>query len=326
MKNKALKRLHKIFRYVFSTKNFYHGIEQCDANCGFWPSFVVDRLGIDPAKGELAFMSTSCLPDLLWINRSRNKVLYIPENIHAKWSYWRIWENCWTWKNAPTLSIGFDYSDHTKYLRFPYWIETIFPPTATYEDIGRFIDKYNYSDSTARNKSCAFVCRKDYYGDRAVIADLVGSILQISYPSDFRHNDDDLHDKYDNNKNAYLRQFRFNLCPENTNNLGYVTEKVFQAIQAGCIPVYWGNEGYPEPDILNPEAIVYIDIYKPSEGLELLKHLNDDPIAYADFISKPRFLPGAEDAIYGYFVRAEQRLRQILQVGNENNLTIQRGA
>ena len=318
MKSPTLKRLHKILRYLFSNKSFYHNIEQCDANCAYWPRFIVDRLGIEPEKGEVAVMSTSSIPDLLWITRSRYKVLYTLENIHAKWSTWKNWENCWTWNNAPTLSIGFDYSDQPKYLRFPYWLLTSFPPTVTYEDVVSFIDKYNYSDSTARNKSCAFVCRKDYYGDRAGTADLVESILQVSYPSDFRHNDDDLHDKFGDDKIAYLRQFRFNLCPENTNDLGYVTEKVFQAIQAGCIPIYWGNEGYPEPDILNPEAIVYIDMNNPKEGLALLKHLNENPDAYADFISRPRFNPGAEDAIYGFFERAEQKFRQILLDGNVN--------
>ena len=144
-----------------------------------------------------------------------------------------------------------------------------------------------------------------------MIADLVGSVLQISYPSDFRHDDDDLRGKYNNDKIAYLQQFRFNLCPENTNNYGYVTEKVFQAIQSGCIPIYWGNEGYPEPDVLNPEAIVYIDMRNPTEGLSLLKNLNEDPAAYADFISRPRSLPAAADAIYSYFERAEQKFRQV---------------
>ena len=316
MKNETLKRLHKIFRYALSRKNYYHNIELCDANCAYWPIFIADRLGIEPQKGEVSVMSTSSIPDLLWVNRSRTKVLYTGENVHAKSSPWRNWENCWTWKHAPTLSIGFDYADHPKYLRFPYWILTILPPTATRDDVDKFIDEYNYSDSIARTKSCAFVCRKDYYGDRAVIADLVGSILQISYPSDFRHNDDDLHGKYGDDKIAYLRQFRFNLCPENTNNKGYVTEKVFQAIQAGCIPVYWGNEGYPEPDILNPKAIVYIDMDNPTEGLAQLKHLNEDSEVYADFISRPRFLPGATDAIYSYFERAQHKLRQIILGGN----------
>ena len=316
MKSATLNRWHKILRYAFSDKVYYHNIERCDANCEYWSRFVVDRLGIEPAKGDVAIMSTSSVKDLLWLNHSRHKIFYAPENTHAKWSTWKRWENCWTWKHAPTLSIGFDYSDHPKYVRFPYWLAIILPPTATYDDVISFINEYNYSNSTARNKSCAFVCRKDYYGDRAVIADLVESVLHVSYPSDFRHNDDDLHIKYGNDKNAYLRQFRFNLCPENTNDLGYVTEKVFQAIQAGCVPVYWGNEGYPEPDILNPEAIVYIDIYNPTEGLALLKQLNEDPVAYAEFVSRPRFLPGAEDAIYGYFERTEQKLRQILLGGD----------
>ncbi len=38
-----------------------------------------------------------------------------------------------------------------------------------------------------------------------------------------------------------LQQYRFNICLENTRNTtGYITEKIFDAMQAGCIPVYAG--------------------------------------------------------------------------------------
>lgn len=311
MKNPALKKIHKILRYIVSPKKYHHNIEECDEHCGWWSSFMVDRLGVNAKKGELAIMSASSLPELLWINRSLYKVFYTLENTHAKWSIWRRWENCWTWKNAPSMSIGFDYVNHPKYFRFPYWILTNFSPTATREDITSFIKMYNYSDSSLREKSCAFVCRYDYYGDRAEMADLVESVLPLSYPSDFRHNDDDLRGKYQNDKIAYLRQFRFNFCPENTNNRGYVTEKIIEAIKAGCIPIYWGNEGYPEPDILNPKAIVYIDKEHPQNGLELLRKLNDEPKALLEFTSRPRFLFGADDVIYSYFQKADTMLREM---------------
>ncbi len=38
-----------------------------------------------------------------------------------------------------------------------------------------------------------------------------------------------------------LATYRFNLAFENTNWPYYVTEKIWQSIKAGCLPVYWGQ-------------------------------------------------------------------------------------
>ena len=145
-----------------------------------------------------------------------------------------------------------------------------------------------------------------------MMADMVAQIMPMSYPSDFRHNDDDMRGKFGDDKIAYLCQFKFNLCPENSNNQGYVTEKVFEAIKAGCVPIYWGNEGYPEPDILNPKAIVYLDKENPEAGLALLRKLYEDPEAYNEFVNQPRFLPDAVDNIYAYYERLEIKLKELL--------------
>lgn len=42
-------------------------------------------------------------------------------------------------------------------------------------------------------------------------------------------------------KSAVLQKFKFSLCFENIKNTpGYVTEKIFDCMAAGCVPVYWG--------------------------------------------------------------------------------------
>ncbi|WP_312361907.1 glycosyltransferase family 10 domain-containing protein [Ensifer sp.] len=42
-------------------------------------------------------------------------------------------------------------------------------------------------------------------------------------------------------KQSVMSNYRFNLCYENARSpRGYVTEKVFDALRAGCVPVYWG--------------------------------------------------------------------------------------
>ena len=45
-------------------------------------------------------------------------------------------------------------------------------------------------------------------------------------------------------KLATLRAYAFNLCFENCDEDGYITEKIIHAMMAGCVPLYWGGGRY----------------------------------------------------------------------------------
>lgn len=308
-----LRKLKKIYIYFTSTHAYYKGIKLSDSHCEYLAHFIADKMNADCDLNKIALFSASSLPEILRLERRPIKIFYTIENVHVFESYWERWENLHLQKYAPALSVGFDYCDHPRYVRFPYWLERPLGAYATKEGIAKFVREHNYSNFTNRTKACAFICRMDYFGDRAQMADLVAQVMPMSYPSDFRHNDDDMQGKFNDDKIAYLRQFKFNLCPENSNNKGYVTEKIFEAIQAGCVPIYWGNEGYPEPEILSPKAIVYLDKEHPEDGLALLRKLYEDPKAYEEFASQPRFMPGAEEKIYAYYEQLETKLREVLK-------------
>ncbi|MDR3169922.1 MAG: hypothetical protein LBU27_09650 [Candidatus Peribacteria bacterium] len=62
----------------------------------------------------------------------------------------------------------------------------------------------------------------------------------------------------ENDKISFLQQYRFNICPENTLEKGYVTEKLVDAIQGGCVPIYRGMLDEWDKQIFNKEAIIYI--------------------------------------------------------------------
>ena len=90
-----------------------------------------------------------------------------------------------------------------------------------------------------------------------------------------------------------MRGFKFSICFENCNFPGYVTEKIFDAFLAGCIPVYYGA-----PDIKDfvPEG-AFID-YTKFTGMEELDRFlqglseaeaNNYLKAAADFIHSPAF-------------------------------------
>lgn len=56
-------------------------------------------------------------------------------------------------------------------------------------------------------------------------------------------------------KLALFRQYRFCICMENSLAMDYVSEKVYQGLAAGCLPIYWGAPNIR--DLLPaPEAVI----------------------------------------------------------------------
>ena len=244
------------------------------------------------------------------------KVFYTAENIHEPDLWANQAPNCYIDNPKINLSLGFDFGDSEQYMRFPFWLRTFFPPNVTYEIVREKCERINKMHTEATNvpnKFCSFIARYDYFGDRTKLCDEIEKISSLSYPSMFRHNDDDLQLMYKDNKVSYLKQFKFNLCPENYDTYGYVTEKIFDAIEAGCIPIYWGSENKPELKILNHNAIIFLTPEGDnSTTLEQIRLLNSNTDEFLRFYRQPIFLPEAPDIIWGYYERLNKRLRELL--------------
>ncbi len=302
------------------------------ATTGMWlRQFLLERVGIQNyTKKHVALIHVG-RRKIFELCREPIKLFYTIENVHVPYSRFQECEDLFLDDKSLSLSLGFDYLEHDKYLRFPYWLMAHFKPTVTYQEVQQWCDDVNnFSLQDVREKSCAFICRYDYFGDRTYLANMVNKVLPLNFPSLFMHNDDDLQQKFKDNKHEYLKQFKFNLCPENSSNEGYVTEKIFDAIAAGCVPIYWGNGGGKiESDIVNNEAVIFLkhrtldrDLYTvdpltlPQEDnsdiLKQLLFLNENHKAYVEFASQPRLLPGAADVIYGYFESLENKIRDII--------------
>jgi hypothetical protein len=91
---------------------------------------------------------------------------------------------------------------------------------------------------------------------------------------------------------AWLRHFRWNIAAENSYEPGYVTEKLVQAKIAGSVPIYMGA-----PDFhldVNPKAVVNVRDFGGSINavLAAVRHIDDDPRAYAAMRAEPLFAKG----------------------------------
>ncbi|MUU20956.1 glycosyltransferase family 10 domain-containing protein, partial [Helicobacter pylori] len=85
------------------------------------------------------------------------------------------------------------------------------------------------------------------------------------------------------NKSEFLSQYKFNLCFENTQGYGYVTEKIIDAYFSHTIPIYWGSPSVAKD--FNPKSFVNVCDFKNfDEAIDYVKYLHTHPNAYLDML------------------------------------------
>ena len=240
------------------------------------------------------------------------RIFFSGENLHnphfAEYADYMLSE-----KHPFDLGIGFDEFENNRYIRFPLWLIYMFGPDATEEDICNRCEQLRYPETGPREKFACLIARADTLGIRTDMYNAISCITSVDCPSGLFHNDESLVNEYKDDKVAYMRQYLFNICPENSNAWGYTTEKIFEAIAAGCIPVYLGSYNQPEPKILNPDAIIFWN--KKNGGkqtIELIKELNTHPKQKEAFLRQPRLLPEAEDYVIAKFAELDKRIRELV--------------
>ena len=125
--------------------------------------------------------------------------------------------------------------------------------------------RYDANISKQKIMFATHVARHDRGGVRAQICDAVSVHGQIIYPGEFRNNVGPI-GKTTEDKIKFISQSIFNICPENSAAEGYCTEKIFQALEAGTIPVYWGVD-LPERGLINEYKYCFgPDLHYPKEG------------------------------------------------------------
>uniref|UniRef100_UPI001E2899DF glycosyltransferase family 10 domain-containing protein n=1 Tax=Helicobacter pylori TaxID=210 RepID=UPI001E2899DF len=85
------------------------------------------------------------------------------------------------------------------------------------------------------------------------------------------------------NKNEFLSQYKFNLCFENSQGYGYVTEKIIDAYFSHTIPIYWGSPSVAKD--FNPKSFVNVhDFNNFDEAIDYIRYLHAHQNAYLDML------------------------------------------
>jgi hypothetical protein len=94
------------------------------------------------------------------------------------------------------------------------------------------------------------------------------------------------------NKLEFISRYKFNLAFENSKYPGYTTEKLYEALQADTIPIYWGSETVGTD--FNPKRIVnYSDFPSEEAMVRRIIELDQDDDAYCEVLEEPWFPGGA---------------------------------
>jgi hypothetical protein len=212
------------------------------------------------------------------------------------------------------LSLGFDLGDTDTYLRFPLWLLYTIAPEADRAGVTatlRAMEDHRRRPAD-RFPAAVMVASHDESGIRGRLGDLTGEFMPVDYGGRFRHNLEAPLAGGVEAKLGLLSRYAFHVCPENSNRPGYVTEKLFHAFRAGCLPIYWGGGGRPEPAVIDPRAVLTYDPAAPHLLRERLADLVARPTALAEFRQRPVFQPTAVDFIDGRLRALEERLLQLL--------------
>ena len=89
-------------------------------------------------------------------------------------------------------------------------------------------------------------------------------------------------------KLQFLDGYKFNLCFENSSTPGYVTEKLYEALCAKTIPIYWGS---PTVEVdFNPKAFLnWHDYRNDQDFLDAIKMVDQTPELYEEMYLQPMF-------------------------------------
>jgi hypothetical protein len=315
-------------RIRISFTNFWVGFKPGDLgvflktienNCSFSTSLCKESRKYRVVKyysPHIHFLSTFGDVKKVKDSNARVKIFYSGENVDKTSFNSALTIYNGSCIDSVDLSLGFNYTEADNYIRFPLWFLYFFSRCSSKDEIKSIFDTAeNAKRQYQKIKFCSLISRHDTSGLRTKIYNDVTQIANVDCPGIFLHNDDTLKSKYNDNKRMYLQQYKFNICPENSIGEGYCTEKIFDCLFSGCIPIYNGWSKNPEPDIVNPNIILWYDEFDLGNNkctLNEIKKLHENDKLYRSFVEQPFFCDTAVDKIYDILATVNDKIREIL--------------
>ena len=271
----SLKQRVYDYRYNFGSNIKYYNFWKGEKPKEIWFSRFINSRNLAQKK-KIYFFSVLGEKKHIHLRKNRINIFFSGENMYSdRFMPYRSFCE----KQHFDLYIDFTTYANKNSIRFPLWLMFMFEPEATYNDIKIRVGQLRYPNLEKRQRFCSLVASHDFNGIRGKMFDALSSVDKV--------------------------------VAANSNHHLYVTEKIFQAIGAGCIPIYWGGGNNPEYNILNKDAIMFWNENDNTELIRVIKEINTNIHTYNNFAKQPRLLPGAEDIVAEMFISLEEAILNV---------------
>lgn len=152
-------------------------------------------------------------------------------------------ENCRADFNFCDYAISYDFLEFgERHLRYPYYLRNL----VGVDKNSAMYERGNLGAEFANRKFCSFVVSNGKADElRSKVFDALNAYKRVDSAGKFKNNMGFLTD----DKIAFLKDYKFNICFENCYTNGYITEKIIDAKKANSVPIYWGGDFVKENQI-----------------------------------------------------------------------------
>ena len=211
--------------------------------------------------------------------------------------------------NFADISLGFKNLDHPNYIRFPLWLTYINiekynmgKPCLPFQKIANF-------KPNNQGKFCCIISNHDSNNTRTNIVQSLSNYEIISVAGNIKNNFKNIakiHNisagKNEYNKQLCLNGFKFNICSESSISPGYISEKLFECIIGGCIPIYYCNHDVDiESEIINNNFIIKYNNNNVETVAKKILEINNNKKLYDEFVNQNILNNNAYDNIISYY-------------------------
>ena len=196
--------------------------------------------------------------------KAKCKIFYYGENLNRYAPY----NNDKLLYDTFDLIVGFKETNVAKkQVCFPLWLMyyQFYNCTENNNILTHIQSSYVKNINKNKNIFGTILARHDHGGQREKIYNELCKHGVVQSPGKFKRNTQPIGPTH-SDKIQYISNGYYNICPENSQYEGYCTEKIFQALEGGTIPLYWGI-GLPESEIINENKYCFCNI----ENVELLE-------------------------------------------------------
>ena len=248
--------------------------------CGFGLGFDKQNNFIYNELAKNYEIRISNQPDILFFScfnleyltyRNCKKVFWAGENIRPDF-------------DGADYCISFDYNKNSNHYRFPLWVLYIEETELTRQYTTAEVELIMQN----KTKFCAMLVSYCKSQKRKDIFKFLSEYKRIDSGGKCLNNMDN---KKVDNVSDFFAPYKFSLCFENSSYAGYSTEKIFNALKANCVPIYWGDETLKND--INPKKYISLhDFNSEKEFLEYIIEVDNNESLYRQYLKEPILIDG----------------------------------